>query len=533
MSLAWSVHHDIINAGDSVGLKEKSVAVVGAGLAGLTCAVGMSLFGAFVTIYEKQTDLLGEMLVASHRDIHPTINFWPHEPITVSTNFPFFNWYQDSCDKVLQRIISEWEVHQFEKSIMGPMLTHELVGLKSCPAGWRLEIKLPGDKRSFPEVQIAVLATGFGKERDIGPDVAGYWELSKDYIGLIQTEQVSPFKNYVVSGTGDGGLIEVFRLLFSTFRAGKIQSSTAPLLNNEGIQNAIKKVESRIKEKVNDKILHEGAHLSDDFKDEISDEIWPEYVKLASTRINSAALRDLESRRSAIGHVTLLGRRRTPMEYGAAPYHRLLAACCIQQGWLSYNQVDDADVSDTGNKVVLGSGAEIPQKAVSFRARRIITQTGTEDPRTPRKISLKEVLYTCRHGALTPLKSLFSDPGDLEKIRRVQSLYADQDWISMNQANEYAELLDLAPPSDRVAWANGLAQLSADYFVNRHGLDSSLECKDDEAEYILYHDGPKFDVRVYEENKALIPSSFLGIKVRKKPAPYPLPRPLGGFEDGA
>jgi Pyridine nucleotide-disulphide oxidoreductase len=531
MNLAWSIHQSLLKAGDSRGLADKDVLVVGAGLAGLTSAVAVSLFGSLVTVHDRQTTFLGDMATAAHREIHPTINFWPLDPITVSTEFPFFNWYQDSCDRILQRIKNEWDGHRSKHNILGPHLGSEVTAPRLDNGRWEVNVKETDGKEYISTYDIVLLATGFGHERDTGVEDPGYWNFAVDPIRHIQVADANPFTNYVISGTGDGGLIEAFRLLFKTFRAGRIESATVPIVTKPAFVNLVRKVEAKARQYVLDNVLHEGKTLTNDFKDEMSTRLWKDYCDLVSKLRSSPMVDELKEVLSSIGHVTLIGRRPTPLEFGAAPYHRLLITLCIMNGWATYYQVADTQISPSAIRHAIPSGEVINARTVTINALKVIDAKGERVCRPVETFVFEDALYLRRHGAVTPLDNLFPSAEDRTRIRRIQALYADQDWMSMGAAAYYAERLDLASPADPIDWANNFIDLATDYFKDRHGLDVELTDTDGKGEFVLKTNGPHFDPLLFASNQRLIPDTFLRIKVSEQLRPFPTVTDPSGFDD--
>ena len=530
MNLAWSINENLLKSGDTDGLNKKNVAVVGAGLGGLTCAVAMSLYGAMVTLLDRQPELMGPMATASHRDIHPTMNFWPVEEIAVSTNFPFFNWYQDSCDNILRRIRTEFESYQADYNIMGPHMNCEVTKLTAERDGtWALAVQPKGAPEYKSRHQIVVLATGFGREKHLAADDPGYWDFVADPIRPLQENNANPFRSYVVSGTGDGGLIEVLRLLFTSFRAGQIEDATAPLMKQPGLNALVQRIEAQIRQHVLDAVLHEGAKLSDEFKDDLSERLWSKYKECAARWIGPAAKAELAAKLGAIKHVVLIGHRPTPLEYGAAPYHRLLIAMCIECGWVTYYQVKTTKVSPDVREVVLpGIATPIKAKRIDVVAKKTISQTGDEIHGPKHDLAFEDSLFLRRHGATTPIDALFKRVGDRDRIRRIQAVYADQDWLTLEQLADYAEKLELPAPYNKFGWANGLSEFAEAYFSERHGLDIKLDVK---GEYMLLRGGPNWNERLFEKNRRLVPSKFLDIKVSKKIREFAVVQDESGFPD--
>jgi Alanine dehydrogenase/PNT, C-terminal domain len=86
----------------------KQVAIIGGGVAGLTAAAAAITCGADVTVFEKEYELCSSQRETHTRYIHPSINFWPQEPLRVITDWPFLNWYAAPCRAVISEVERQW-----------------------------------------------------------------------------------------------------------------------------------------------------------------------------------------------------------------------------------------------------------------------------------------------------------------------------------------------------------------------------------------------------------------------------------------
>jgi len=93
-------------------LKEgQSVAVVGAGVAGVTAAAFAAEHGCKVSIYEKEDQALTLQRDCEKRWIHPHVYDWP-EPGSLNDatgNLPVLNWTAGTAKEVIAQIRAGWE----------------------------------------------------------------------------------------------------------------------------------------------------------------------------------------------------------------------------------------------------------------------------------------------------------------------------------------------------------------------------------------------------------------------------------------
>lgn len=96
-------------------LKERtSVAIVGAGIAGLTAAAGAACCGADVTVFEQSTQYLALIGNSTKRWLHPHIYEWPIEdpalphPLDTDAGLPIMNWQSGSVTAVRAQLLTEY-----------------------------------------------------------------------------------------------------------------------------------------------------------------------------------------------------------------------------------------------------------------------------------------------------------------------------------------------------------------------------------------------------------------------------------------
>jgi hypothetical protein len=102
LNLIWALHEE-------VGLNQKKIGIVGAGVAGLTAATAALILGAHVTLLEKQPDALTLQKGNSKRWLHPHIYDWPftNEPDR-DAGLPILNWTASVSEVVAKNLGKEW-----------------------------------------------------------------------------------------------------------------------------------------------------------------------------------------------------------------------------------------------------------------------------------------------------------------------------------------------------------------------------------------------------------------------------------------
>lgn len=213
------------------------IAIVGAGFAGLSVAAGLISKGAVadITIFEQRDTLLPLQQGSDSRWLHPRIYDWPREGSQASVAMlPVLNWTAARASDVVVQALSEWK-----KTLVGsdrkPTLycnTRHLQ-IHECADGTpRLKLEWVGEKRTAIDgttvqdssqsnvgrsdtFDLVILAIGFGVERD---GALSYWR--NETIGQPSLDQ--PRRTFLVSGQGDGAMIDVLRLRISQYRQDRI-----------------------------------------------------------------------------------------------------------------------------------------------------------------------------------------------------------------------------------------------------------------------------------------------------------------------
>jgi len=192
------------------------VAVIGAGIAGLTAAVAALSLGAKVHIYERHSEILHNLRGCHTRYLHPTVYDWPHEvSLEVKTDLPFFNWEANTADRVATELLTEWAAWVDDKDRIKLHLSAD-VTFHQCVDGKR-RITNSAAVIDDADFDVVILATGFGVETTVQPQpLRSYWR--DDSLHQPEIEIRKGRTRYLVSGNGDGGLIDLLRLRIRDFR---------------------------------------------------------------------------------------------------------------------------------------------------------------------------------------------------------------------------------------------------------------------------------------------------------------------------
>ncbi len=233
-NLAWALWR-LMEGGRTPPVGTKRIAVVGGGIAGLTAtACLLARAESFeVTLFEERWDLCPLQQGSDTRWVHPHIYRWPeHGSRAPDASLPVLNWTEGRASDVSREILEGFGRYAAEygkdrlQLYLG--LNHlridageraiEWMGREGERSGAYVQSGDPhGSKCGFDAI---VLATGFGLEE--GTDGVGgsasYWR--NDRLG--QPELSGSRRTHLISGFGDGALVDLCRLTIERFRQDTI-----------------------------------------------------------------------------------------------------------------------------------------------------------------------------------------------------------------------------------------------------------------------------------------------------------------------
>ena len=307
----------------------KTMLVIGAGAGGITAAAAAAALKWDVTILEKMPDVLSLADGAStHRWLHPHVYDWPAEGAEEArTHLGILDWSADSSRAVADQLRGEWRRLEHAYKIgthvgisdvtLGQLSNGQWLvrwnGAGPRPAG---ENKPPAGCRPIKKLQqcvanVVILAVGFGQEKPLPPefpDIHSYWH--NDHIDVLKTNDTYP-PAALISGTGDGGLIDALRYSYKDFRHERVLQKLRVEWLGENLYQDVKVellgIENKVQEMAREGHPHE-AELNRRYYDLIQG------LEAERTRID---FRDDVT-------VFLAGRDKYPLSLRAAPINRFL-----------------------------------------------------------------------------------------------------------------------------------------------------------------------------------------------------------------
>jgi hypothetical protein len=221
------------------------VAVVGGGFAGLTLTAALVKKGvnATITLIERRDTLLPLQQGSDSRWLHPHIYDWP----TVGSEspgaaLPVMNWTASRASDVVVQALRGWsdmwrsDAHK-ERAAHTRIYCNARHVQVNChddpaPGTGAIEVEWTGELRptgapmnphsskgtavgTSKRFDLVVLAVGFGLENEASPS---YWRNET----LAQPQLGQAAATYIVSGAGDGAMIDLFRLRIAQYRQDRI-----------------------------------------------------------------------------------------------------------------------------------------------------------------------------------------------------------------------------------------------------------------------------------------------------------------------
>lgn len=180
------------------------VAIVGAGIAGLTLAATLAMAAPAlrIVLFERESDVLHLQARSRDRFVHPHIFDWPStEAAQSSAGLPLMDWAAGDAQAVAESLRKQFDSLAGHGNV--ELRTKAMVdGLHAV--GPDLQLSVSG-ARTSDEFDAVVLSIGFGYERRATPRNPSYWAPSPLTAAFLPR---NPDDLIFVSGNGDGGLAD-------------------------------------------------------------------------------------------------------------------------------------------------------------------------------------------------------------------------------------------------------------------------------------------------------------------------------------
>jgi hypothetical protein len=198
---------------------ETRVGIIGGGFAGLTAAAALlTQRPRELYIFEKRAVFCPLQQGCDIRWVHPHIYDWPAQgSLRPVAGLPLMNWREGRASDVAYQLLAEW---RHRRSIAAPHTrVVEVLQLRHLQLeGRRIEwvgLEEGSSSGESKEFDLVIVAIGFGHETaPTGLEATSYWrneDLNQPHLGDQRNATL-------ISGTGDGGFIDLLRARLIQFR---------------------------------------------------------------------------------------------------------------------------------------------------------------------------------------------------------------------------------------------------------------------------------------------------------------------------
>lgn len=222
---------------------ERPFIVVGGGVGGSTCAAALGLLGHGVLLLEQSEILMPMQNGCATRWLHPYIYEWPDPGSERRTaELPFMSWRAGPAGEVIRRLTREFE--HIQKQLGGRITTYCRARVGRLNQPWNsIEVThpVPGgiSEKRFISFEGLILAIGFGVEQTSGMGTP-YWQ--NDNLHQIDPANDDRHGTALISGCGDGGLIDLQRAVLLNYRQDSIIDTLFPPDSNHDILTSLRSV---------------------------------------------------------------------------------------------------------------------------------------------------------------------------------------------------------------------------------------------------------------------------------------------------
>jgi tetratricopeptide (TPR) repeat protein len=288
------------------------VLIIGAGAAGLTAAAAAGLLGARVMVLEKEDEVMPLLRGNTSRWLHPHIYEWPApDAEDPHAHLPLLDWHAGLAGDVVRKLEAQWEELRERLGIelhKGVDNLNRTGSASNHAFTWDRKREEPphGRKWEAESFDLVVLAVGFGREKPPpGVESRLYW--ANDDLHQLTTSGTRRVHRHLISGTGDGGLVDLLRVRLRDFRHDHVVKDFLSGPDLETVKHELLKIEDEV------------TRLS-------PYELFKRYQKLRSPTVDKALLGRLRTETSAV----LNSREPFPLSPRACVLNRFLASRLLQ-----------------------------------------------------------------------------------------------------------------------------------------------------------------------------------------------------------
>ncbi|WP_176956035.1 FAD-dependent oxidoreductase [Catalinimonas alkaloidigena] len=347
LNLIWALHS--LNRLAGVGGDPPKICVIGAGPAGMTAALAAASVGCSVELLEENDTIIPTLYGNKTRWIHPHIYEWP-EPIAYESQakLPILNWKENWAGEVREMLVREFGGHRFRNSVGIRLNVNNIeVDRAQRNGSRRVRWNSYGKAGSTGSFAAVLLAVGFRQERNVGalPKLS-YWD--NDSLNQPRIKG-----KVLISGTGDGGLVDLVRVCISDFSHDQLLQFVNPdwapdAGHTEDIKTEFEQLCLSLQA-----IEKKAAALTAGEASDASEFISSEYNKLVAPTLDAR----IKTRLRSSVHVTLNGTSFDPLHLNSSILNRLFASRLIsglEAVTYKSGEIKSADFNGRSYKVTIG-----------------------------------------------------------------------------------------------------------------------------------------------------------------------------------
>lgn len=303
--------------------KGSSVAVVGGGVAGVTCAAALVRHGYSVSLFERTEMLMSLQRKNTTRFIHPNSVTWPYTGLESSTRLPFLNWHSAYSDEVAS-IIKD----QFDAEFVGPeyegievALNTEVLSIQKRAKRYLVSYRNAQGNHS-DNFDAVFIASGFRSERKVsGYDNFSYWE---DTSPIPLGASFDKMKVAIV-GDGDGALVELLRCGWGGANLDELYRFIADKFLPTPLRQQIVEEE-------------EGARQQFILAPEAAQQSLANFYRDDLLTANGKSY--LRKKWSSIADITIISKFAQPFSPKASPIHKILLGFALSEKLMSSSMLE-------------------------------------------------------------------------------------------------------------------------------------------------------------------------------------------------
>lgn len=315
-------------------LPGQRAAVIGGGFAGLAAAAALGRKGVQVTLFERAPRLLATQRDNHTRWIHPHIHEWPRPGCRrTSAALPLLDWHAGLAADMAAEVLSAFEAETAHSRITVRTGSTTTLGEGPSVSGERFDA--------------VVLALGVGIEKTFGAlPLASYW--SDADVGTVRE---GPARHHLVTGIGEGGVIDTLYLRLENFSHAELSGRFAEIEAMRPLEEELLAIDGELAGRSD---LDANAHLQ---------------ARHDALAVPPAVDALLKSRLRSDTRVTLNG----PEPFALAPradlFNRFLISRLLKLGGLDYvpGPVTEVVAKGGGWKVTLAGGRVLEVDRVNVR----------------------------------------------------------------------------------------------------------------------------------------------------------------------